>query len=189
MLEGIVAKLLAPQAIAAAVSSDQREAADRQRQTLNARAATERERAEIACKLDRAQTLCIDGGMEIEELKRRSLPLKACRAELETVLSERDEPAVLSLHHGVAEAYRRMAEQLREALDDVDGENARDGVRALIERMEFIPRGGWASSIWRSTATLRGGFGSPAGPTPGPGRTKAPWPVAAGLLKGLTGVR
>ncbi|WP_396595782.1 recombinase family protein [Brevundimonas sp. R86498] len=139
VLEGIAAKLLAPEAIGAAVSSAQKEAADRQRQTLSTRAPMERELAEIARKLDRAQTLCIDGAMEIEELKRRSLPLKARRAELGALLAEVDEPAVLSLHPGVAEAYRRMAEQLREALDDVDGEDARDAVRALIERVEFIP--------------------------------------------------
>jgi hypothetical protein len=51
--------------------------------------------------------------MEIEQLKARSAPLKVRRAELQALLAEVDEPAVLSLHTGVAEAYRRMAEQLR----------------------------------------------------------------------------
>ena len=139
VLDGIAAKLLAPEAIAAAIKSAQVETAERQHQTLKARAPMEKELAEIARKLERAQTMCMDGAMEIEELKARSAPLKARRAELQALLAEAEEPSILSLHPGVAEAYRRMAEQLREALDDVDGEEARDVVRQLIERVVFIP--------------------------------------------------
>jgi site-specific DNA recombinase len=139
VLDGIAAKLLAPEAIAAAVSAAQAEASARQHQTLKARAPMEKELAEIARKLERAQTMCMDGAMEIAELKARSAPLKARRAELEALLAEAAEPAVLSLHPGVAEAYRRMAEQLRAAMDEVDGEDARNAVRSLIDQVVFIP--------------------------------------------------
>jgi site-specific DNA recombinase len=139
VLDGITAKLLAPQAIAAAVSAAQAEAMTRQRETLRTRAPMEKELAEISRKLERAQILCIDGAMEIEELKARSAPLKSRRAELEALLAEAEEPAILSLHPGVAEAYRRMAGQLRAAMDDVDGEAARDAVRSLIDQVVFIP--------------------------------------------------
>ena len=46
---------------------------------------------------------------------------------------------MLALHPGVAEAYRRMAEQLRAAMDAVDGEEARSAVRSLIDQVVFIP--------------------------------------------------
>ena len=139
VLNGIAAKLLAPEAIAAAVSVAQTAAIQRQHETLRARAPMEKELAEISRKLERAQTMCMDGAMEIAELKARSAPLKARRSELEALLAEVAEPAVLSLHPGVAEAYRRMAEDLRAALDDVDGEEARNAIRSLIEQIVFIP--------------------------------------------------
>jgi site-specific DNA recombinase len=139
VLDGIAAKLLAPEAIAAAVSTAQLEATERQHQTLRARAPMEKELAEIARKLERAQTMCMDGAIEIEELKARSAPLKVRRAELQALLAEVAEPAVLSLHPGVVEAYRRMAEQLREAMDGADGEPAREAIRSLIEKVVFIP--------------------------------------------------
>ena len=39
----------------------------------------------------------------------------------------------------MAEAYRQMAVQLQSALDQDDGFEARDAVRALIEKVLFIP--------------------------------------------------
>ena len=99
----------------------------------------EKELAEIARKLERAQTRFMDGAMEIAELKARSAPLKARRSELEALLAEVAEPAVLSLQPGVAEAYRRMAEDLRAALDEIDGEEARNAIRSLIDQIVFIP--------------------------------------------------
>lgn len=162
MLDGIAAKLLAPQAIEVAVSAAQADATQRQRQTLSARAPMEKELAEIARKLKRAQTMCMDGAMEIDELKTRSAPLKARRAELQALLVEVETPSVLSLHPGVAEAYRRMAEQLREALDDADGSEARNAIRSLIDQIVFVPTKASGSSSWRSKATLRGCCASPA---------------------------
>jgi hypothetical protein len=102
---------------------------------------------EIARRLERAQTMCMDGAMEIDELKARSAPLKARRLELQlelqSLLAEAEEPSVLSLHPGVAEAYRRMAEQLRAALDDVAGlaptlVRDRAGADALSWQLKFL---------------------------------------------------
>ncbi len=101
-----------------------------------------RELAEITRKLDRAQTLCIDGAMEIEELKRRSTPLKARRSELQALLAEVDEPETVALHPAAAQAYAQLVLRLHEALEGDEGEEVRNQLRALIERVEFIPAEG-----------------------------------------------
>lgn len=90
VLDGGRDKLLSPQAMAAAVDQLCEESQSRRRETLAARAPMERELAEIARKLERAQTLCIDGAMEIEELITRSAPLKARRTQLAALLAEID---------------------------------------------------------------------------------------------------
>ena len=89
----------------------------------------------------------------------------------------------------MAEAYRRKAEQLRAAMDEVDGEDARNAVRCLIDQGVFIPVVRSASSSWRFTVILRGCCGSPARAALRPRRTKPPRPGAAGVLRVLTGVR
>ena len=68
-----------------------------------------RELAEIARKLERAQTLRIDGAMEIDELKSRSAPLKARPTELQAFLAEVDETKTVALHPAAAQAYPHLA--------------------------------------------------------------------------------
>ena len=139
MLQGLTSKLLAPEAIASAVAQIQRETAARQNQTLKDRGPMEKELAVIARKLERAQAMCMEGVMEIKELKKLSTPLKSRRDELQDLLAEIGEPSVVSLHPGMAEAYRQMALQLQSALEQDDGNEARDAVRALFEKVVFIP--------------------------------------------------
>lgn len=62
----------------------------------------EKELAEIARRPERAQVMCMEGAMEIDELKARSIPLKARRAELEVLLAEIDEPEMIALHLAAA---------------------------------------------------------------------------------------
>ena len=139
VLEALTTNLLAPEAIASAVAAIQRETAMRQNHTLKARGPMEKELAVIARKLERAQAMCMEGAMEIDELKKLSTPLKSRRDELQDLLAEVGEPSVISLHPGMAEAYRQMALQLQSALEADDGEEARDAVRALIDKVVFIP--------------------------------------------------
>ncbi|WP_407059711.1 recombinase family protein [Brevundimonas bacteroides] len=139
VLDGIRDKLLSPQAMAAAVDQLREESQNRRRETLAARAPMERELAEIARKLERAQTLCIDGAMEIEELKSRSAPLKARRTELHALLAEVDEPETVALHPAAAQAYAQLASRLYEALEGDEGEEVRNELRKLIEGVDLHP--------------------------------------------------
>ncbi|MCV0415880.1 MAG: hypothetical protein K5831_13520 [Brevundimonas sp.] len=103
--------------IAAAVDALRAESEARRRSSLAQRAPMEKELAEIARRLERAQVMCMDGAMEIEELKMRSAPLKARRSELEALLAEVDEPDSVALHPAAAQAYAQLASRLHEALE------------------------------------------------------------------------
>lgn len=105
VLDGIHTKLLTPQALADAVESLRQANEARRQATLTARAPMEKELASIERQIERAQLMCMEGAMEIEELKTRSLPLKARRSELKALLAEVDEPSVVTLHPSAASAY------------------------------------------------------------------------------------
>ena len=139
VLDGIRDKLLSPQAMAAAVDQLREESQSRRRETLAARAPMERELAEIARKLERAQIMCMDGAMEIEDLKTRSAPLKARRTELQALLDEVDEPETVALHPAAAQAYAQLASRLHEALEGDEGEEVRNQLRKLIEGVDLHP--------------------------------------------------
>ncbi len=51
-------------------------------------------------------------------------------------------PSVIQLHPGAAEAYRRLAENLHQAIEGDDGEEVRKELRQLIDRVDFIPAEG-----------------------------------------------
>ena len=139
VLEGIRAKLLTPDAMAAAIDQLRRESESRRRTTLAARAPMEKELAEIARRLERAQVMCMEGAMEIDDLKARSTPLKARRAELEVLLAEIDEPEMIALHPAAAQAYAQLASRLHEALEGDEGEEVRTELRKLIEGVDLHP--------------------------------------------------
>jgi site-specific DNA recombinase len=169
VLDGIAAKLLAPEAIAAAVSAAQIESTSRQHQTLRARAPMEKELAEIARKLERAQTMCMDGAMEIEELKARSAPLKTRRAELQSLLAEVDEPETVVLHPAAAQAYAQLASRLHEALEGEEGEAVRNQLRQLIEGVDLYPlaqKGKFELEVRGTLAALLGVGGAQTAKSP-----------------------
>ncbi|WP_292071316.1 hypothetical protein, partial [Brevundimonas sp. UBA7534] len=99
----------------------------------------EKEPAEIARRLERAQVMCMAGAMEIEELKMRSAPLKARRSELQALLAEVDEPDTVALHPAAAQAYAQLASRLHEALEGEVGEPVRAELRELIEGVVLHP--------------------------------------------------
>ncbi len=139
VLTGIKTHLLSPEAIAEAVRAFHA-AADAERRALQVeRAPLERELAEIERKLKRAQTMCLEGAIETDELKTISAPLKTRRSEIQARLAADVAPSVIQLHPGAADAYRRLAENLHQAIDGEDGEEVRAELRKLIDRVDFIP--------------------------------------------------
>ncbi|WP_427789885.1 hypothetical protein [Brevundimonas diminuta] len=83
--------------------------------------------------------MCLEGAIETEELKTISAPLKTLRSEIQVRLAADAAPSVIQLHPGAADAYRRLAENLRQAIEDEDGEEVRAELRKLIQRVDFIP--------------------------------------------------
>ena len=139
VLTGIKTYLLSPEAISEAVKAFHTAAESDRRALLIERAPLERELAEIERKLKRAQTMCLDGAIETSELKSISGPLKARRTEIQSRLSTEEAPSVIQLHPGAADAYRRLAEDLHQAIEGDDGGEVRAELRKLIERVDFIP--------------------------------------------------
>ncbi|WP_409516145.1 recombinase zinc beta ribbon domain-containing protein [Brevundimonas sp.] len=139
---GIKTHLLSPEAIAEAVRTFHAAAEAERRAPLVERAPLECELAEIERKLKRAQTMCLDGAIETDELKTISAPLKTRRSEIQARLAVDAAPSVIQLHPGAAAAYRRLAENLHQAVEGDDGEEARTELRKLIERVDFIPAEG-----------------------------------------------
>ena len=72
-------------------------------------------------------------------MKSISAPLKTRRAEIQSRLSNDEAPSVIQFHPGAAYAYRRLAEDLHQAIEGEDGEEVRAELRKLIERVDFIP--------------------------------------------------
>jgi hypothetical protein len=80
--------------------------------------------------------MCMEGAMEIEDLKARSLPLKARRSELQGLLAELDVPSVVTLHPSAASADGQRVGRFHEALEDNDDEDIRAEIRQRVSRMD-----------------------------------------------------
>lgn len=106
---------------------------------LASRAPLERELAEIARKLERAQDMCLNEVISIADLKGLTAKHAARREALEIKLSSLDAPADVAVHPTAAQAYAKLVDRLYEAMDDVSGEKVRTELRALIERADFEP--------------------------------------------------
>ncbi|WP_336971002.1 hypothetical protein [Brevundimonas aurantiaca] len=77
--------------------------------------------------------------IDLDTLKARTTPLKARQAELTALLSEVAPSETVRLHPGVAEAYRQLAENLHLAIEGDAGEDLRQELWQLIDRVDFIP--------------------------------------------------
>jgi hypothetical protein len=155
-LAGIKAHLLSPEAISEAVKAFHAAAEAERRALLIEPAPLERELAEIERKLKRAQAMCLDGAIETSELKSISAPLNTRRAEIQSRLSNEEAPSVIQLHPGAADAYRRLAEDLHQAIEGDDGQEVRAELRKLIERVDFIPAEGLGQFDLRVHGSLAG---------------------------------
>ena len=139
VLAGVKTHLISPEAIALAVTRYQEVADEHRRMIERERAPMEKELAEIGRRLDRAQVMFMEEVIDLETLKARTAPLKARQAELTAFLSEAAPTETVQLHPGVAEAYRRLAENLHLAIEGDTGEDLRQELRRLIDRVDFIP--------------------------------------------------
>ena len=139
VLEGVREKLLAPEAIAEALRRHREAAAAERRDTLASRAPTVRDLAEIERKVRRAQEMCLNDAISINELKALTDKHAARKAELERKLASLDLPTEVAVHPGAAEAYARLAARLHEVMEASEGEKVREELRALIERVDFQP--------------------------------------------------
>lgn len=142
VLEGVRTRLLAPEVIARAVRTYQRDQEQARLSAERTRGPMERELAEIARRISRAADSYERGVFEVEELRARVEPLKARRAELQAALAAVDKPQPVRMHPRAADFYRDLTEDLAGALNAEDGDEGRDLVRSVIERVDFHSRPG-----------------------------------------------
>lgn len=93
VLDGIRTKLLTPQAMAESVESLRQANVARRQATLSARTPMEKELASIERQIERAQLMCMEGAMEIEDLKARSLSLRRAAASFRPCWPRSTNPA------------------------------------------------------------------------------------------------
>ncbi|HWF01528.1 MAG TPA: recombinase family protein, partial [Caulobacteraceae bacterium] len=139
VLEGIRARLLAPEVIAAAVRDYRADMEAARSAAVSERAPIERELAEIQRRIDRAAESYDRGLFEIDELEIRLRPLRARQAELRARLALVDEPQPVRLHPKAADYYAALAADLVQFLEGEDAGEARDLIRSAIEAVDFIP--------------------------------------------------
>ncbi|MCV0416332.1 MAG: recombinase family protein [Brevundimonas sp.] len=163
VLAGMKTHLISPEAIALAVTRYQEAADEHRRMIERERAPMEKELAEIGRRLERAQVMFMEEVIDLETLKARTTPLKARHAELTALLCEVAPTESVRLHPGVAEAYRRLAENLHLAIEGDTGEDLRQELRRLIDQVDFIPLDGLGKfdlRVYGSLAVLLG-LGAP----------------------------
>lgn len=131
VIEGVRTRLLSPEAIAEAVRRHREAAAAERREVLASRAPIERELAEIARRLERAQELCLNEAMSIQDLKALKAKHAARQAELEGKLASLEQPTEVAVHPGAAQAYARLAARLHEVMEGDEGEEVRAELRKL----------------------------------------------------------
>lgn len=139
VIEGVRARMLAPEAMARAARDWQADHEAARRRAVSERAPMERELAEVGRRIDRLLETYLAGEIERPEMTRAMEPLKARRAALEGALAAADAPAVVRMHPGAAAAYAALAQDLAQTLAADDAGEVRDAFRALIERVDFHP--------------------------------------------------
>lgn len=144
VLGGLETELLHPDLIAAYVREWHRENARRAAEGGNRRDAVQRRHAEADRKVKRLVAIVADGDGDFEEMRAALAQARADRDRAAAELAEIEAPRVVALHTGLAEDYRRQVAALNEALagDDEARRNAMPQVRALIDRIELVPKDG-----------------------------------------------
>ncbi|MGF1611087.1 MAG: hypothetical protein ACFCUQ_16905 [Kiloniellales bacterium] len=140
VLAGLKEKLLAPELVAAFVEEFQAQVNQSAREAESRLASLRRERAVIESKIA-GLLKAIEDGMYTPAMKDRMAALEARRNELDRDLRSAAPTPALRLHPGLSEIYRRKVAQLEEALNDESIKaEAAEVLRALIDRIELLPR-------------------------------------------------
>ncbi|VXB99717.1 hypothetical protein [Brevundimonas sp. G8] len=174
VLAGVKAHLISPAAIALAVSRYQEAAEEHQRMIDRERAPMEKELIEIGRRLERAQVMFMEEIIDLDTLKARTAPLETRRRELSALLSDDVSAAPARLDPGIAEAYRRLAENLHLA---IEGDRRGPAPRVAQTDRAGGHRPDERSGQVRSTSARQLGRQS--------GLTRCPWVCAPGASKRL----
>jgi site-specific DNA recombinase len=140
VIEGVRARLLDTEQMAKAAREYQADMEAARRSAIANRLPLERDLAEVGRRIERATESYLAGGIELPAFHALLEPLKARKATLQADLERAaGGEQVVQLHPGAVEAYRQMAEGLREALADPDADEVRAEFRKLIARVDFTP--------------------------------------------------
>jgi DNA invertase Pin-like site-specific DNA recombinase len=142
VLAGLQEQLLAPDVVAEVVREYHRASRARELEDQKARRGAERRRDAAGQRVDRLLRAVTDGGSEFAEIRDALVRARAELASVETEIANSSAGAVIALHPGIADEYRRCVAGLRELLADPDEDRvyaARQQIRSLIDQVVVSP--------------------------------------------------
>jgi site-specific DNA recombinase len=147
VLQGLQARLLRPERVAAYVRAYHAAWQARRAQDADRRAPLERRAAELARSSQRLAD-AIARGISTPELEAKVMAeqLERRRLQAELAMIEADAPPPVELHPRAAELYAQRIGELQQLLEEAAGDGAhlvdlrlRDAIRGLIDRIEVEP--------------------------------------------------
>jgi site-specific DNA recombinase len=142
VLAGLQEQLLAPDVVAGVVREYHLASQARQHEEEKARRGAERRRGGASQRVDRLLRAVTEGGSEFAEIRDALVRARAELASIETEIANCSAGAVIALHPGIADEYRRCVAGLRELLADPDEDRvyaARQQIRSLIDQVVVSP--------------------------------------------------
>jgi site-specific DNA recombinase len=142
VLAGLQEQLLAPDVVAGVVREYHLASQARSNDEEKARRGAERRRGAAVQRVERLLRAVTDGGSEFAEIRGALVRARAELASIETELANTSAGAVIALHPGIADQYRRCVAGLRELLADPDEDRvyaARQQIRSLIDQVVVSP--------------------------------------------------
>lgn len=142
VLAGLRQELLSPERVSLAVRTYHQE---RQRLDREAASTAQRNRSRIEAltkQIDRLVAAITAGAGDVPEIVQALQTARAERDTLQAQLAEGTAAQVITLHPAIAEAYRSAIETIMDTLQgsDEDARDARNAIRALVEKVVLNPR-------------------------------------------------
>ncbi|WP_239016834.1 recombinase family protein [Sphingomonas ginkgonis] len=149
VLAGLQEQLLDPDLVAEVVREYRRAAQERAGTEAKERARAERRRDKAKRDVDRLIRAVTDGGAEFGEIRSALEKSRADLAAAELAIADVGAGAVIALHPGVADDYRRRITNLRELLTGPEDASraAAQQVRALIDHVTVAPAEGRTGTV------------------------------------------